>query len=115
DHEGDLLGLRLLGGHDEVALVLAVLVVDDDDQLAGRKGRDAVLDAVEGHGLVVDDARLPAHGQCRVAMVGTTRRSIQLRTSARRMSSFITSSSMPSSQAMSLRLGSWCRLSSRLT
>ena len=32
--EGDLLGRGELGRHDEVALVLAVLVVDDDHDLA---------------------------------------------------------------------------------
>ena len=52
DHEGDLLRLRLLGGHDQVALVLAILVVDDDDQLAGGEGGDGIFDAVEGHGRV---------------------------------------------------------------
>ena len=31
DDEVDGLGGRLLGGHDEVALILAVLVIDDDD------------------------------------------------------------------------------------
>ena len=50
-----------------------------------------------------------------LAMLGRTRRSIQLRTSWHLTSSFITSSSMPSSQAMSLRPGSWCRASSRST
>ena len=34
DEERDRLGRRRFGGHDEVALVLAVLVVDDDDHLA---------------------------------------------------------------------------------
>ena len=35
-HERDEFGSRLLGGEDEIALVLAVLVVDDDDGLARR-------------------------------------------------------------------------------
>ena len=39
DHEGDLLGRRLRRGHDEVALVLAVVVVDDHDELARRRSR----------------------------------------------------------------------------
>ena len=34
-HEVDGLGRDLLGGHGQVALVLAVLVVDEDDHLAG--------------------------------------------------------------------------------
>ena len=33
-------GVTLLGGHDEVALVLAVGVVDDDDELAAADGVD---------------------------------------------------------------------------
>ncbi len=33
-HEVDVLGPHLLGGHDEIAFVLAVLVVDDDDHAA---------------------------------------------------------------------------------
>ena len=33
-HEGDELRSGLLGGEDEIALVLAILVVDDDDGLA---------------------------------------------------------------------------------
>ena len=36
DHERDELGRRLLGGEDQVALVLAVLVVDDDYGLTRR-------------------------------------------------------------------------------
>ena len=36
DGEGHQLGRRLGGGEDDVALVLAVLVVDDDDAPAGR-------------------------------------------------------------------------------
>ena len=46
-HERDQLGRRLLGGEDEVALVLAVLVVDDDDGLAGGDVGDGALDRVE--------------------------------------------------------------------
>ena len=34
DHERDQLGRGQLGGEDQVALVLAVLVVDDDDRPA---------------------------------------------------------------------------------
>ena len=46
-HEGDDLGGRLLGGDDEVALVLPVLVVDDHDRAARRDVRDGLLDRVE--------------------------------------------------------------------
>lgn len=50
-HEGDDLGGRLLGGDDEVALVLAVLVVDDHDGAAGRDVGDGLFDRVE-HGVL---------------------------------------------------------------
>ena len=43
--EGDLLRRGELGGHDQVALVLAVLVVDDDHDLAATDGRHGILDA----------------------------------------------------------------------
>ena len=46
-HEGDDLGGRLLGGDDEVALVLPVLVVDDHDRAARRDVGDGLLDRVE--------------------------------------------------------------------
>ena len=42
--EGDLLRGDRVGGHDQVALVLAVLVVDDDDDLAPPDCLDRVLD-----------------------------------------------------------------------
>ena len=37
DHEGHRLGSRMFGGHDEVALVLPVLVVHDDDHASGAQ------------------------------------------------------------------------------
>ncbi len=46
-HEGDDLGGGLLGRDDEVALVLAVLVVDDHDGPAVRDVADRLLDGVE--------------------------------------------------------------------
>ena len=46
-------GRRLARGEDDVALVLAVLVVDDDDGLAGRDVGDGALDAVEAHAPVL--------------------------------------------------------------
>ena len=52
DHERHLLGRHLLGRDDEVALVLAVLVVDDDDELAARDRVDGSFDRVEGHGVL---------------------------------------------------------------
>ena len=45
--EGDLLGRGRLGRHDEVALVLAVLVVDHHDDLAPADGGDRVGDGGE--------------------------------------------------------------------
>ena len=50
DHEGDLLGRRLRGGHDEVALVLAVVVVDHHDELAGGNRGNRFRDFVQAHG-----------------------------------------------------------------
>ncbi len=37
-------GVSLFGGADEIALVLAVLGVDDDDDLAAADGLDGLLD-----------------------------------------------------------------------
>ena len=62
--------------------------------------------------------RTPGGGNCPPAharLCGSTRYSTQFRTSTRRTSSFITSSSIPSSHAMSRRDGSWCRVSSLFT
>ena len=47
DHEVDRLGRHLLGGADEVALVLAVLGVDDDDHPALADGLDGFFDGGE--------------------------------------------------------------------
>ena len=46
-HEVDRLGRHLLGGHRQVAFVLAILVVDDDDHLAAADRGDGVLDRRE--------------------------------------------------------------------
>src|SRR5690606_678368 len=56
-HEGDDLGGGHLGRDDEVALVLAVLVVDDDDRPAGRDVGDGLLDRVERQVLGVVEGR----------------------------------------------------------
>ena len=60
-HEVDGVGRDLLGRDREVALVLAVLVVDDDDELPGAERLDRVFDAGEEgrrrHGGVVADGR----------------------------------------------------------
>jgi hypothetical protein len=47
-HEVDRLRGRELGGDDEVALVLAVRIVDDDHELAVANVLDRVLDRREG-------------------------------------------------------------------
>ena len=49
DHERHLLRRRRAGRHDEVALVLAVGVVDHDHQLSLAHGGDGVFDGVELH------------------------------------------------------------------
>ncbi len=51
DHEGDRFGRREFRGQDEIAFVLAVLVVDHDHRPAGREGVECVLDGIEftGH------------------------------------------------------------------
>ena len=49
EEERDRLGRRELGRHDEVALVLAVLVVDHDDDLSAADGRDRFLDLRQRH------------------------------------------------------------------
>ncbi len=48
DHEVDGLRRRELRGDREIALVLAILVVDDDDELAGTDVLDRLLDRREG-------------------------------------------------------------------
>ena len=61
--ERDGLGRRRLGRHDEVALVLAVLVVDHDDDLAAGHGGHGVLDRGEdGVLLALLVQRFAAHG-----------------------------------------------------
>ena len=49
EEEGDLVGGGVLGRHDEVALVLAVGIVDHDHHLARPDGSDGVLDVSERH------------------------------------------------------------------
>src|SRR5207253_1273808 len=47
--EGDLLGRGRLRGHDQVALVLPVLVVDHHHHVSPTDGGDGVLDPGESH------------------------------------------------------------------
>ena len=56
-HEVDDLGRDLLGGDGEVALVLAVLVVDDDQHLAGLEVLEGVGNGAERHSGVPQRAR----------------------------------------------------------
>jgi hypothetical protein len=44
-HEGDVLGGCLLGGNDEIAFVLALLVVNDDNHATVRDLLDRLFDA----------------------------------------------------------------------
>ncbi|CAM5344126.1 hypothetical protein SVIOM74S_08567 [Streptomyces violarus] len=83
-HEGDDLGGRLLGGDDEVALVLAVLVVDDHDRAAGRDIGDGLLDRVEREvleavGAVQDRCRAHAGAPSRAGCAAARERSHQSR------------------------------------
>ncbi|MCY1431774.1 hypothetical protein D9M71_477510 [compost metagenome] len=48
-HEVDVLGLAALGGHDQVAFVLAVFVIHEDDHFALADVFDQFFDAVERH------------------------------------------------------------------
>ena len=48
-HEVDVFGPHLLGGHDEIAFVLAILVVDDDDHAAGADLFEDFGDRREAH------------------------------------------------------------------
>ena len=57
DHERHLLGRHAIGGDDEVAFVLAVLVVDDYYELTARDRVDGPFDFVECHW---------SHTSCRV-------------------------------------------------
>ncbi len=47
-HEVDGLGIGLLGGDDQIALVLAMLIVGDNDHLAGTDGVQHLGDGIEG-------------------------------------------------------------------
>ena len=62
-HEVDVLSLTGLGGHDQIAFVLAVFVIHQDDHLAGANIFDQFFDAVEFHpalrGQVNQDLRKP--------------------------------------------------------
>ena len=73
-HEVDVLGLAGLGGHDQVAFVLAVFVIHQDDHLAGANIFDQFFDAVQFHpalrGQVISGLEETVFGQKRHADAG---------------------------------------------
>ncbi len=50
DDEGHLLRRAERGGDDQIALVLAIIVIGDDDDLAAREGFNGLGDIALGHG-----------------------------------------------------------------
>ncbi len=48
-HEVDVLGLDALGGHDQIAFVLAIFVIHEDDHLALADVFNQFFDAIERH------------------------------------------------------------------
>jgi hypothetical protein len=56
DHEIDVGRLHQFGGHDQVALVLAILVVDDHDHAAGTQFFEEFRDRGEAHAPVLTDS-----------------------------------------------------------
>ena len=48
-HEVDVLGLARLGGHDDIAFVLAIFVIHEDDHLALADVFNQFFDAIERH------------------------------------------------------------------
>jgi hypothetical protein len=62
-HEVDVLGPHLRGGHHQVALVLAVLIVHDHDHAPGGQVGQDVLDAIEGTAGLFDESGACAHGR----------------------------------------------------
>src|SRR5439155_19234991 len=70
-HEVDVIGGDELGGHDEVALVLAVLVVDHDDHAPGGDLLERLFDRGE-HGLRGAHARTPTSRSTYLASTSTS-------------------------------------------
>ena len=52
DDEGHLVWRRMDGGEDQVALVLAVIIISDDDDLPAGECVDDRRDTGLGHGLI---------------------------------------------------------------
>ena len=65
--EVDLVRAYIVRGEHEVALVLAVLVVDQDDDLAGADRADDLDDRADGDGLPAHGDYRPAPGQPNIA------------------------------------------------
>jgi hypothetical protein len=67
--EGECVRRGVFGGHDQVALVLAVLVVDDDHRPAGSDVRDR-----RGHRVQTGrSANLVGNGKCHAFMINASR------------------------------------------
>ena len=66
-HEVDGLGGHVLGGDHEVALVLAVLVIDEDDELAATDVLDSLLDRGKGEASSTLRVAIAGTSQCRAA------------------------------------------------
>src|SRR5207248_5792557 len=60
-HEADVLGRYQLGRDDQVALVLAILVVDHDHELAGLEVGDRLRNGGQGHGHQILLAQVSSH------------------------------------------------------
>ena len=56
-HEIDVLGPHLAGGHDQIALVLAVFVIEDHHHAAGGDVAQDFGNAVEGHWALGENGR----------------------------------------------------------
>jgi len=56
-HEIDYLGCDLLGGADQIALIFAIFVVNDDDHLAVADIGDSFFNSRNRHGLMLPERR----------------------------------------------------------
>ena len=56
-HEVHVFGPHLLGGHDQIAFVLAILVVDDDDHAPGADFFEDFRNRRKAHGLTPRSAK----------------------------------------------------------
>ncbi len=49
-HEVDIFGAHLVGRHEQIALVFAIFVIDDDDHFARRDVGEDILDRIKNFG-----------------------------------------------------------------